>query len=311
MGKTALLFSGQGAQYVGMIKDVCEAYPEAARVLTQADEILGRPISAVAFTGPEEALGQTENTQPAVLSCEIALLRVLEGKGVRPEMCAGFSLGEWGALVCAGVLSFESALRLVQKRAVIMQTAVPLGEGGMAAVLGKSEDEVKALCARAGDISPSNYNCPGQITVAGRSGGIDALLAIAEREGLAVKRLAISVPSHCPMMRGAADALAGEMENVSFANARIPIVMNANAAPETDGARIKNNMIEQLTHPVLFQRSVETMLRAGITGFLEVGPGKTLCGLVKKTAKPAGAAVQTFRSDSLDALGAWEAAYAL
>ncbi|MDO5111466.1 MAG: ACP S-malonyltransferase [Clostridia bacterium] len=310
MRNTAFLFSGQGAQYVGMARDVCQGYPEAAAVFALADDVLGRSISAVAFAGPEEALNQTENTQPAVFACEIALLRVLEKRGAQAAVCAGFSLGEWAALVAAGVLSFEDALLLVQKRAYIMQTAVPLGEGGMAVVLGKSDAEVEALCKRAGEVTPSNYNCPGQITVAGRSAGIEALLSIAEQEGIAAKRLAVSVPSHCPMMQDAADALAAAIADTPFLDARIPVVMNCTARAESSGAQIKKNVIAQLTHPVLFQRSTETMLGMGITDFVEIGPGKTLCGLVKKTAKLTDADVRLFRSDSLDAITTWEAAYA-
>lgn len=306
MTKTAFLFSGQGAQYVGMAKDICEAHPEAADVFARADEILGRSISTVAFEGPEEALGQTENTQPAVLTCEIALLRVLEAKGMRAQVCAGFSLGEWAALVCAGVLNFETALPLIQKRARLMQQAVPIGEGGMAVILGKTAEETEALCAGIGDVYPSNYNCPGQITVAGRSDGIDALLAYAEQNGVIAKRLAISVPSHCPLMKSAAEALAAVIEDLPFANANMPVFMNCSGEAETEGARIKKNIIEQLTHPVLFQKSIEAILGLGISEFIEIGPGKTLCGLVRKTAKPLGIKAAALSSDSVASIAALE-----
>lgn len=299
MAKTAFLFSGQGAQYPGMMPDLASAYPAAKSLFERADAQLGMNLSGLIMDGPAEELNHTENTQPALLTCEIAALTVLRDAGVRPDYLAGFSLGEWAALVAGEVIPFETALDIVRKRANYMQSAVPIGEGGMAVILRRTAEEVEALCAACGDVTPSNYNCPGQITVAGKSDAIDRLMQKAERDGVIAKRLAISVPSHCALMQPAADRLAAALQETPFSDATLPVVMNCTAAAEQNGAEIKSNMIRQLTMPVRFEESIRRMLEEGVDTFVELGPGKTLVGLVKKTAKAAGATVTTLTTDGV------------
>lgn len=304
MKKTAFLFSGGGAQYPGMAQDICQAHREAAAVFEQANETLGRDIAALTFSADSDALNLTHNTQPCMLTTEIAMLRVLEASGVSAAITAGFSLGEWAALVAAGVLPFERALPLVQLRADAMQRAVPAGEGGMAVILGKTAEEVAALCARVAGVSPSNYNCPGQITVAGVIRGIQALLEITQREGVTAKQLAVSIPSHCALMKPAADELEAAIRDVAFCAPRHPIVMNATGEATADVDVIKANLIKQLTMPVLFEQSVRYMLGSGVDTFIEIGPGKVLSGLVKKTAKASGRDVTVLRTENLETLRA-------
>lgn len=297
MSKIAFLFSGQGAQHPGMMADVFAADPGAKALLAQADALMDGRLSQLILEGPAEELNKTENTQPAMVVAEIAALQVLQQAQIKPDYIVGFSLGEWAALVAAGVISFEDCLQLVRKRAQFMQTAVPIGEGGMAVILGKSAAEVDALCAECDGVTASNYNCPGQVTVSGKKTGIDRLLQLAAERGIIAKLLPISVPSHCAMMQGAADRLDQELAEVSFADACVPLVMNCTAQPTSDGAVIKQNMISQLTQPVRFEDSVRYLLEQGVDTFVEIGPGKTLVGLVKKTAKAVGASVTTVTTD--------------
>lgn len=297
MADTAFLFSGQGAQYPGMMGNLFSEFPEAAALLHTADSVLGIPLSEVIAMGPADELNKTRNTQPALLTCEVAALTVLRSSGVRADCLAGFSLGEWSALVAGGVISFEDGLRIVSKRAEAMQTAVPEGEGAMAVVLGKSADEVEALCRENGAVTPSNYNCPGQITIAGTADGIGRFMTAAAERGIVAKQLAISVPSHCWLMKPAAEALAAELERVSFRDSALPIVMNCTAEAEQRGSVIKANMIRQLTEPVLFEKTVRRLFADGVQNFVEIGPGRTLAGLVKKTAKVTGDPFRTFLTD--------------
>lgn len=307
---TAFLFSGQGAQYVGMMQDIADAYPESAACFALADDILGYGVSHDVFFGPADVLNLTEHTQPAMLTAEAAVLRVFQARNIFPAMVAGFSLGEWTALHAAGVLDFEDTLRLVRLRAGFMQQAVPVGKGAMAAILGKSAADVEALCAQYG-VFPSNYNCPGQITVAGYSANMDKLMETAEKEGIAAKRLAVSIPSHCPLMQPAAEKLAEAVGKYTFCTPEMPVVMNALGKPVTNTADLQKNIVDQLIMPVRFEQSIAYMLDAGIDRFIEIGPGKVLTSLVKKTAKALGREVTALRTDSVESLQAclalWEA----
>lgn len=297
MSKTAFLFSGQGAQYPGMMADLFSGWPAAVSVLEQADAQLGMPLSRLVQNGPAEELNQTENTQPALLACEIAALTVLRGAGIRADYLAGFSLGEWAALVAGDVIPYAAGLDIVRRRASYMQTAVPLGEGGMAVVLGRTREEVEALCALCQGVTPSNFNCPGQITVAGKSGGIQAFMQLCQEHGVIAKLLPISVPSHCPLMQPAAEKLSAALETVSFKDASLPVVMNCTAAAHRDAASLKANMVLQLTQPVRFEETIGYLLAQGVDTFVEIGPGKTLAGLVKKTAKAASAVCTVLTTD--------------
>ena len=297
MSKIAFLFSGQGAQHPGMMADIFASDTSAKALLEQADAQLA--LSGLILEGPAEELNKTENTQPAMVVAEVAALQVLQQAGICPDYIAGFSLGEWPALVAAGVISFQTCLDLVRKRAQYMQTAVPIGMGGMAVVLGKSAAEVDALCAECEGVTASNYNCPGQVSVSGKMEGIEKLLHLATERGIVAKQLPISVPSHCALMQSAAEKMSLELTDVDFADASVPVVMNCTAEPAVDGETIKGNMIRQLTEPVRFEESVRFLLAQGVDTFVEIGPGKTLVGLVKKTAKAAGVSVTTVTTDGV------------
>lgn len=297
----AFLFSGQGAQYVGMMQDIIHAYPESAACLSLADDVAGYSISHDIIHGPSEILNLTEHTQPALFSIEVAVLRILQLRNIFPVMAAGFSLGEWAALCAANVLDFESALRLVCLRARHMQKAVPAGIGSMAVILGQSDAEVESLCNRY-HVFPSNYNCPGQISVAGYRANVDMLLEAAQREGIVAKELAISVPSHCPLMQPAADEMKKAVACSVFRDPSMPVVVNAFAQPITSAATLKKAIVEQLVMPVQFHKSVLYMLDAGIDCFIEIGPGKVLTGLVRKIAKAYNREVTTLRTDNMEQL---------
>ncbi len=304
MTKTAFLFPGQGAQFVGMSKDIAEGSAAAMAALYAADTILGGGITDLAWNGPEEELNKTENTQPCMMAAEIAALRALEENGIRADAAAGFSLGEWPALVAAGVLPYEKALELVRLRAGYMQEAVPAGEGGMAVVLGKSAEEVEALCAAvtSGYIAPSNYNCPGQITVAGERKGLDEFLKLAQEKGVTAKELAVSIPSHCRLMEPAARRLSEAIGEVAFADAAIPVYANASGTASTSGEEIRENLIRQLTMPVLFEQTLYHMIEDGFDTFIEIGPGKVTSGLVKKCAKAKKAKPAVYRAGDMETL---------
>ena len=301
--KTAFLFSGQGSQQVGMMQDICEVYPQALDVFNDASHILKYDIASMINDGPQEDLDQTENTQPCLLTAEIAGLRALEAQGIHADLAAGFSLGEWAALVAAEVISFEQAIQLVQLRARAMQDAVPIGNGGMAVIIGKQSDFVDALCQRVDAyVTPSNYNCPGQITVAGTAKGIEELMTIAEAEGISVMKLSVSIPSHCKLMQPAADRLAATIETVPFHVPKFPVIMNTSGLVVTDVAEIKRNVISQLTLPVQFEKTLQTMMREGADTFIEIGPGKTLTGFVKKVAKQSNLSVRTLQAANIKTL---------
>ena len=302
MAKTAFLFSGQGAQYPGMMKDIYESYPEAQYVFKQADTYLNINLSEIIFNGPEETLNQTKYTQPSLLTCEAAIFTVLKALKCNYDFLEGFSLGEWTALLAANVISFENALSIIQKRAQYMQEAVPIGDGGMAVVLNQTVETVNELCLQAGEVVPANYNCQGQITVSGKEPAIQALLDTAEERGIIAKRLAVSIPSHCMLMQPAAEQLQKYIENYNFSDAEVPIIMNYNAQPETEGAMFKNKVISQLTNPVYFEASVNYLLSQGTDTFVEIGPGKTLAGLVKRIAKNSGKKVSILKTGTVEFL---------
>jgi len=298
MGPTAILFPGQGAQFVGMFADLYEEYGLVRDTFAQAEDALGRPIARLCFEGPEEQLNSTENTQPCLVTCEVALWRLFCSLGLQARALSGFSLGECSALVAAGVLSLEDGLKLVALRAGAMQRAVPAGQGGMLAVLGQSEEAVRALCADAGDLWPANFNCPGQIVCAGRTPALEQAEKLAAARGITVKRLAVSIPSHCALMAPAARELEEFIAPMRFAAPSLPVYTNADALPTTDPAELKRKLVLQLTHPVLFENCLQAMAAGGIDTFVEAGPGRVLSGLARKTLK--GACV--LRADTLPQL---------
>ena len=294
------MFSGQGAQYPGMMRDIVEEYCVARGLFDMASELMGRDVFALAMDSSQDELDQTTNTQPCLLACELAALRVFREVGLQYEAALGFSLGEWAALAASGAADEQDVLRMIGKRADAMQRAVPSGEGGMAAILGKDAQFVSQLCQTIGDVAPANYNCPGNITVAGTAAAVERVLAEAARQGITAVRVAVSIPSHCVLMSPAADELAPVIEQLSLRAPRVEFVMNAAGKPAADSAEIKRNLIRQLTEPVLFQQSAEYLLESGYEAFVEIGPGKSLSGMVKRTAKQLGRKVKIMQFHDLE-----------
>jgi [acyl-carrier-protein] S-malonyltransferase len=292
MPKIACLFPGQGSQAVGMCRALAERYPEAAAVFAEADRVIPE-LSARCFDGPAEVLNQTEWTQPALLTASVAVWQTLHRRGLRPEMVAGHSLGEYSALVAAGALPFESALRLVRQRARFMQEAVPQGQGLMAAVLGMDEAAVRQACRDAADathgvVAPANLNGGGQIVIAGGKASVEAAVALAKERGARrVVVLPVSVPSHCALMEPASRRLGDELERVAWRDPAVMVVSNVDAEPVTTAAAAKAALVRQLSNPVRWEASVERMAAGGARTFIEVGPGRVLSGLVKRIVKDA------------------------
>jgi len=290
MGKIAFVFPGQGAQVVGMGKDVHDELTQSRDLFDRADAALGFKLSDIIFNGPESELKQTANTQPALLTVSIALLEAFQGLGIKPDFVAGHSLGEYSALVASGVLSFEDAVRTVRARGEFMEQAVPGGQGAMAAVLGAEREQLAALCASiTADTAPvelANLNCPGQIVVSGSAEGVQALVARSKEAG--AKRaipLEVSGPFHSSLMRPAADRLAAVLEKVALTDAAVPVVANVTAQPVTAASDIERLLAEQVYSPVLWEDSVRWLIGEGVDTFYEIGSGSVLAGLIKKIDK--------------------------
>jgi len=287
----ALLFPGQGSQQVGMGKDLAEAFPEGRAVFQAADGVLGFGLSTLCFAGPLEALTETANAQPAVLTTSVACLRVLERElpeGLAPRVVAGHSLGEYTALVAAGSLTFADALRLVRERGRLMQAAGRASPGGMAAVIGSDQESVRRACEAVESetgllLRVANDNCPGQVVVAGHDAALDRFQAAARQRGFKlVKRLAVSVACHTPLMRPAQAELNAVLDAVDVRPARVPVCANTDARWITSAEEIRRELRAQLCGPVEWARSIETIRAAGVTRFCEVGPGQVLTGLIRR-----------------------------
>ncbi len=289
MAKTAFLFSGQGAQAIGMGKELAEHYAVADKTFDEATESLGMDMKKLIWDGDSETLMITENTQPAILTMSVAALRVLEQVGVRADVVAGLSLGEYSAHVAAGSISFADAVRLVKKRGKYMQEEVPVGVGAMAAILGLDEEKVREACKKAeseGIVSPANFKCQGQIAVEGEKAAVEKACEYAKELG--AKRavpLAVSAPFHCEMLKGAGEKLAKELENVTFSDLQIPLITNVTADYVKSRDDIKPLLIQQVSSSVLWQKGIERMIADGVDTFIEVGPGKALSGFMKKINK--------------------------
>lgn len=285
MAKIAFLFAGQGAQYVGMGKELYENFEEARQVFDDASERLGMDLKALCFEGPEEALNLTENTQPAIVTTSLAALKVLEKEGIQPEVVAGLSLGEYSALVCAGAMDALDAVALVKKRGKYMQEAVPVGVGTMAAILGLSKEETKAACEEArelGVVEPANFNCPGQIVIAGEVKAVERASELALQKG--AKRalpLQVSGPFHTSMLKPAAEKLSAELENIEIQEPKVSVITNVTADFVTK-ENLKENLTKQVMSSVLWEDTVLRMIEMGVDTFIEIGPGKALGGFVKK-----------------------------
>jgi [acyl-carrier-protein] S-malonyltransferase len=282
MGKVAFVFPGQGSQHVGMGRAVAEV--EAGRdTFAQADRALGDALSRLCFEGPEAELQLTANAQPAILTASIALFRVLDRTC---DVTAGHSLGEYSANVAAGTLAFDSAVALVRKRGQYMQAAVPVGVGAMAAVLGANAETVERICSEtSGVVSPVNYNCPGQLVIAGEAQAVAAASAALGAAGGKVKALPVSAPFHCALMKPAEERLQVDLRATPFVAPQVPIYVNVDAVRVDTGDAAREALIRQVSRPVRWQQSVEKMLGDGVTLFVEIGPGKVLTNLVKRIAK--------------------------
>lgn len=286
MGKIAFVFSGQGAQYVGMGKEIAEKYEEAQQVYEQANEALNLDIRKLCFEGPEEELNLTENTQPAILTTSIAIMKVLEKHGIQADQYAGLSLGEYSAHVAGQSINFQEAVQLVKKRGQYMQEAVPAGKGSMAAIIGLEETQVAEIIKEAskeGILEGANYNCPGQIVVGGEVLAIDQAIKLAEQaEARMAVKLKVSAPFHTSMLKPAADKLEKALEQVNIQSAQKPIVSNVTANYVEKTEDIKPLLINQVKSAVLWEASVRRMIDDGVDTFIELGPGKVLSGFIKK-----------------------------
>lgn len=284
----AFVFPGQGAQKVGMGKSLAAEFPVCRQAFDEADAALGEALSTLCFEGPEDQLMLTRNTQPAILAMSVAVLRLVESRGISAGFAAGHSLGEYSAHVAAGTLSYADALRTVRRRGEYMQAAVPVGEGGMAAILGLDADSVSRACAEIAAetgrvVSPANLNAPGQIVIAGHA---DAVAAAGERaRALGAKRvivLSVSAPFHCALMKPAEDRLAPELRALAASDPAIPVIANVDAEPKRDARAAIDALIGQVSSPVLWEAVVRRLVAEGVTSCVEIGPGSVLAGLIRK-----------------------------
>jgi len=288
MTKTAFLFAGQGSQTVGMVRDLYEYYPIVRKTFDQASQILGYDIRAL-IDNQEDKLHQTRYTQPAILTTSVAIFRLLEEEGVQPDMVAGLSLGEYSALVASGALAFEDAIALIAKRGEYMETAAPAGTGKMVAVLNTDVNLIEEICSTvtSGIVSPANYNTPAQIVIGGEVAAVDEAVELLKEAG--VKRmipLNVSGPFHTALLRPASEQLAQALEQVEFADFQVKLVGNTEAKVMKK-EDIKSLLTRQVMEPVRFYESIATMQEAGVTNFIEIGPGKILSGFVKKIDRTA------------------------
>ena len=299
---TAFIFPGQGAQFVGMGKDLHDNFDSARKLFDEADDALGYSISRMCFEGSEDDLKLTANTQPAILVVSVIVSELLRAEGINASIAGGHSLGEYSALVAAGSLKFRDAVVLVHKRGQFMQEAVPVGEGAMAAIIGLDDATIVDICAAAseiGAVQAVNFNCPGQTVIAGTTRGVE--VAVDKLKAVGAKKavvLPVSAPFHSTLMAPAAIKLAAELDKVQIADAAFPVAANVNGQLETSAADIKRNLVAQADHPVRWIACVEAMKTFGAETFIECGPGKTLSGFNRRIDK----SIRSLNVDSLESL---------
>ena len=286
MENIAFIFPGQGAQYQGMGKELAEHFPEAMKVFDQANKILDMDIKNLCFKGPQEQLNITENTQPAILTTCLAFASILKKRKITPIMTAGLSLGEYASLSVADSISLEDVLPLVKKRGKFMQEAVPIGMGNMAAIMGLGKSEIEEICTivhKYGIVEAANYNCPGQIVIAGEKKAVQKACEIAKKMG--AKRatiLPVSAPFHSSLLSSAGRRLKEEIKKYHFKDGNIPIISNVSASLVQDAHTIKNNLVKQVSSSVLWEESMNKMIDEGINTFIEIGPGKALTSFARR-----------------------------
>lgn len=309
MSKTAVLFTGQGAQSVGMGRDIAEASPAARAIYQRAEAVVGYDLADLCFNGPAEKLEQTDIQQPTIFTTSIAIWEAIRERGLLPEppaAMAGLSLGEYSALYAAESVTFEDALRLVKRRGELMQAASQATPSGMVSLMGLDPSQVDDLCAQAsaaGVIQPANYNCPGQIVVSGEKAACERIVALAEQAGGRAIPLKVAGAFHSPLMKPAAEGLSRVLAETQFAPPQVPVLANVNCEPHRDGVTIRGRLTDQLTHPVRWQTSIERLIADGVERFIEIGPGRVLTGLMKKIARKA-VMVNVSTADGLSELAA-------
>ncbi|HCB15888.1 MAG TPA: [acyl-carrier-protein] S-malonyltransferase [Alteromonas sp.] len=309
MTRIACVFPGQGSQAVGMLKELADVHPSILDTFAQASEALGYDLWDVVQNDPDSKLNETQVTQPALLTASVAIYRLLAEQGIAPEYMAGHSLGEYSALVCAGVLDFAEAVKLVEARGEFMQQAVPAGAGAMYAIIGLDDDSIAEIChdtaVATGDVvSPVNYNSPGQVVIAGEKNAAEqAANACKEAGAKRALPLAVSVPSHCELMPPAADHLDDKLETIAIAEPTVKVVNNVDVAVESDPAGIRSALVRQLYCPVQWTKTVEFLAAEGIDTIIEVGPGKVLTGLGKRIVK----SVSYIAVNTPETVASWQA----
>lgn len=288
--KTAFLFPGQGSQKVGMVQDLFENYDSVKALIKEADETLGFSISKMMFEGPDTELMKTEFTQPAILTASVAVWQVLKEHGLTPDIAAGHSLGEYSALVAAGAISFADAVHTVHLRGRFMQEAVPLGEGGMAAIIGSNPETIVKVCGEVSTedlpVQAVNFNCPGQVVIAGATAAVEkACEALKEAGARRAIMLKVSAPFHSTLMEPVALRLKEVLDKIDIHDTAIPVVANVNAKEETKADEIRKNLVDQAAHPVHWEESIRNMVAGGVDMTVEAGPGTVLTGFMKKIAR--------------------------
>lgn len=302
MGKTAFIFPGQGAQYIGMAQDICKQYTESADAFNDASQALGIDMQHMVFDGDEDTLKITENTQPAIVTASIACLQPLIKRGIKADFTAGLSLGEYAAHVYAQTFSFADAVKLLRKRGEFIQDAVPIGEGSMVAIIGLSREQVLNACGAAKDlgvVEPANFNCPGQIVISGQVDAVAKASSIAIELGAkGAVPLAVSAPFHCSLLGSAGEKLKIELDKVEILDMKVPVLANVTGEVVPCIEQVKDSLVRQVSNPVLWEDCVKTMIGKGVDTFIEIGAGKTLSAFIRKTDK----SVKTLNIEDLASL---------